>query len=245
MDELIGLLIPVGSVENYKEMRRKLAGIFFWNVYLISFFLRETNPFSTAIKQVESLPPLKALLSQFEVLSVANIGGAVIAFVLSVFTYMIILHDKISDLARIRRDFDLEYILLPMIKRSGVYVSQQKFDKLSEDRDPVMREVFYKFASSRSENTIVDKHDIEQALTNWSWYWALIEAMPLSIILLIISVIGENSFSASCFAGMYAALLLLAWYFYGRCKRYIRPQVDAILADPRALSHIQGIFRAI
>jgi hypothetical protein len=108
-----------------------------------------------------------------------------------------------------------------------------------------MREVFYKYASSRAEKAIVDKHDIEQALTNWSWYWALVEAMPLCLLFMALSAIGKSFLPAIIFGCTFLTLSLSSMYFYARCKRYIRPQVDTIKADSTAIEHIRGVFREI
>jgi hypothetical protein len=47
---------------------------------------------------------------------------------------------------------------------------------IDDHRDSLMRDVFYRFASSKSDNPVVDKHDIEHALNAWAWFWAFVEA---------------------------------------------------------------------
>jgi hypothetical protein len=54
---------------------------------------------------------------------------------------------------------------------SGAQMTARQVTNLKRDRHPLMRETFYKYASSRSEHPLVDKHDIESALEAWHMYW--------------------------------------------------------------------------
>ena len=107
---------------------------------------------------------------------VLNLSGVVIAFVVALLTRMFQFHDRISDVLGIRRRFDLKNILIPLAKRVGSDVTEEKELKMAERRDELMHAVFYKYASSRAEKPLVDKHDIEHALNAWSWFWVLVEA---------------------------------------------------------------------
>jgi len=90
-------------------------------------------------------------------------------------SYSLRLHDRISDLFGIRARFDRNYILLPLAILTGSQLSAFQLNRMGANRDSLMRRVFYRYASTRAERPLVDRHDIEAAIEIWSWYWVLVE----------------------------------------------------------------------
>src|SRR5690606_15472439 len=91
------------------------------------------------------------------------------------------LHDRISDIFFIRRNFDVKHILLPTARNVGVNIDKEIINKIIKERRPLMNQVFYRYASSRNE-PVVDKHLIEKALDTWSWFWVFLEASIIALI---------------------------------------------------------------
>jgi len=100
------------------------------------------------------------------------------------------LHDRISDVFRIRLRFDVDYLLLPLARDSGANVGALSMAKLRKERGRLMAKTFYKYASST--DPVIDKHLIYQALDWWSWYWVLVEAvavfLPTGVSLLFLGI---------------------------------------------------------
>src|ERR1700694_1200174 len=84
-------------------------------------------------------------------------------------------HDRISDLLRIRRRFDVKHILGPLAVGSLGNVSDEQLQRIRAGRDDLMYKVFYRYASSKTP--AIDAHFIEDALDWWGWYWCILEAI--------------------------------------------------------------------
>jgi hypothetical protein len=90
---------------------------------------------------IESLPHSASL----------NIAGLVIAFAVAIVAFVTQLHDRISDLFRIRANFDRDKILLPLAKLVGAKLTPQQIARIDNNaRHRLMREVFYPYTSSRA-----------------------------------------------------------------------------------------------
>ena len=105
--------------------------------------------------------------------------------------------------------------------------------------------VFYKYASSRAEKPLVDKHDIEHALNAWSWFWVLVEAFCYFGVGAVLAWCLGSPNLALTFVAVSAVLLILAFAQRTRLGGYARPQIDTIAADPTASYDIKSRFDAL
>jgi hypothetical protein len=246
MADLLKLLLPVFlSPTNYSEMLKKLGSFLFYETWLATFFLRQIEPIGAFFRSIESSPPVLSVISLIPGYDKLNLTGLVIALFVAGVSYAAQLHDRISDLFGIRHRFDLNYILLPLAQRVRKRATPRLREAMSANRDPLMRAVFYRYASSRSDKVIVDKHDIERALDGWSWYWILIEAMPLTLVGGIASAIFGARGEAVGFFGVFICLLFLAWLFNFKLRRLALPQIDTIAADTKASAAVKKEFDAL
>jgi hypothetical protein len=108
-----------------------------------------------------------------------------------------------------------------------------------------MHAVFYKYASSRDNHPLVDKHDIEHALNAWSWLWVFAEGVFYFGVGAIIAWWFGSRNLAATFAIVSTALLVLAVVQCARLDRYARPQIDTIAADPTASHEVKRKFDAL
>lgn len=183
MIEILNLIFPFFSTpKNYDQMLKKLAMSVFYETYVISFFLRNIPEIDNKFRAVESYGNLGSVISEIPHSAVINVTGFAIALAAAIIAYMLPLHDKISDVFGIRKRFDREKILIPLALLVGVALTDEQIAALKLKRDSIMRKVFYKYASSRADNPLVDKHDIEHALGAWFWLWLLIEAATIFLI---------------------------------------------------------------
>jgi hypothetical protein len=223
---------------NYAEMLTKLAALAFVQVLVITFLLRQIPQIDDPLQKFEMLLPISPKY---------NPAGILIAFGIALLTHVAHLHNRISDLLGIRRHFDIEYILRPLAQLVGAKLTARQIAALNQDqeRNRVMRDVFYKFASSRAQNPLVDRHDIEHALGQWVWFWALVEG---SVFLFCGAVVafsfgGTRLGIALYFAAFASALIAAA--FSRRLPGYARAEIEAIASDNKARGDVKAAFDAL
>lgn len=246
MPDFLKLMLPVFLFPtDYSEMLKKLAGLLFWETYIVTFVLRALPDIDQALSAIETYGKIGEALSNIENYESFNISGIAIALFVAGLAYMFQLHDRVSDLFGIRQRFDIAHILKPLARMTGANLSESQLGKLSENRDPIMRMVFYKYASSKATSPLVDKHDIHHALNAWSWYWMSIEA----VVLLLVAAIICLSFGAMKFAlgfGLFmAGYLVVGTLQYLRLPGYAQPQIDSIAANSEAAAFIKREFDAL
>jgi len=174
--DFLKLLFPVfWSAKDYPDVLKRLASILFWETYVLTFVLRASIPaINNFFESVENLAPIARILAILHGENL-NFCGFIISLVAAWISYSLRLHDRISDLFGIRARFDRNYILLPLAILTGSQLSAFQLNRMGANRDSLMRRVFYRYASTRAERPLVDRHDIEAAIEIWSWYWVLVE----------------------------------------------------------------------
>lgn len=230
MADFLKLLLPVFlSPKDYSEMLRKLASFLFYDVWIATFFLRSIPSIDSAFNSVENFGPIGQAISLIPGHEKLNISGIVIALIVAGVSYAIQLHDRISDLFGIRKRFDRNYILLPLAVLVGVELSPAQLNAMNVNRDALLRAVFYPYVSSRAEHPLVDRHDIERALDTWSWYWVLIELLPVILIALLVAGYFKTNGLLVGFCAAFICFWLLAWLFSLRLERFTRPDRKSVV----------------
>ena len=161
MSSILKLFLPIFStVKNYEDTLYRLAYLCFFQVLIISFLLRQDPNVDSFFSNIET-----HILGELweEYIKIPNQLGVIASLALAVLTRVFHFHNLLAKFFKIRRKFDYEYIVKPLAENSGVSLTPEKKLKLLENRNDVMREIFYKYASSRSDAPLVDKHDIEHA----------------------------------------------------------------------------------
>jgi hypothetical protein len=246
MEEVIKLILPFfSSPKNYGQVLKKLASFAFYETYFITLLLRANPRFDTFLSGIESWGPIGKVVAIIPHYDVLNLSGIVIAFFVALLTHMFQFHDRISDVLGIRKRFDLRSILIPLAQRVGYVVTKDKEAAIAQHRDKLMHAVFYKYASSAADEPLVDKHDIEQALNAWSWFWVFVEAVfYFGIGASIACWLGSKNLAMD-FAIVSIVLLVIAFAQRVRLSNYARPQVDSIADDPTASYDVKKQFDAL
>jgi hypothetical protein len=246
MKEVIDLILPfISTTKNYDEMLRKLATLAAYETYFITLLLRANPRFDAFFTAIESWGPIGKLVAIIPYHEVLNVSGVVIAIIIAMLTHTFHFHDRISDTLGIRRRFDCKNILIPLCKRVGSAFTKEKEAKIAQHRDALMHAVFYKYASSRAAQPLVDKHDIEHALNAWSWLWVYFEGVFYFGVGTIIAWWLSSRDLAVVFAVVSVALLMLAFAQRARLASYTRPQIETIAADPTASYDVKKTFDAL
>lgn len=234
-------LIPT----NYREVLLKLASFAFWEVWLITFFLRNVKEVDLLFTRIERYGKVGEFVATIPNYQHINIFGFVIAFIVAAISHIIQLHDKISDTLGIRRRFDRNNIILPLGVLVGSHLTPNQLNSIPQNRNTIMTEIFYRYASSRADNPLVDKHNIEHAIGAWAWFWIAIEAIFFAVISLFIFAAFSASGMVIAFLGYLVVLFALAFYLYNRVERLVRPEIEQIVADPTAKQAIKNSLNAL
>lgn len=197
--------------------------------------------------QVSPLPTVIAALNNLEFFPIKNpdLLGLLLAVLVALISRVVQLHNLVSNVMGIRQNFDVRHVLYPLAKGSGAQFGPQRAKPFSDNRHELMREVFYKYTSSTSANPLVDKHDIHQALDNWSFYWITIEGIFLLIICLIVSVSVRDGRLITIFAIFIVLYVGSSRFFINRTENRIKPQIRAILANDEAKRAVQAALDAV
>ena len=152
-------------------------------------------------------------------------------------------HDRISDLLRIRRRFDVKHILGPLAVGSLGNVSDEQLQRIRAGRDDLMYKVFYRYASSKTP--AIDAHFIEDALDWWGWYWCILEAICVALISAMLAGWYRHwrlcaAFSIAALIGLIGALVIKR-----RCTRCAHREVNEILSDASRVIEIRSQFSAL
>jgi len=165
------------AVGDYPKMLNKIAVSTFTGTILAIWLLRYEVP---ALDNL--LKPLSVPIKVFGDVNLP-LGTILPALVVAALSRMFKLHDRISDIFRIRQRFDVGEILFPMAIASGASLSGDQIRAIRKNCKSMMYKVFYKYASSTAGKAVIDSHYITMALDQWCWYWIVLELTFLAFVL--------------------------------------------------------------
>lgn len=231
---------PKLTVSDYPEMLRKLSA---------TLFLVTLGCLSLLRAQI---PSVDDFFSRFDVSREitlvgsihVSLGTVVIAFIVAAISESVKLHDKISGLLGIRAGFDVYRILIPLALLSSATVGDSRYGKIMTDRNRLMREVFYAYASS-AKDTKIDKHLVIQALTAWSWYWFCVESITIIAAAAVVLARFGQWTTATLMLALILVLQLLARIFQAEANKYAEAEVSQIVADAARREAVKSVFDAL
>lgn len=228
---------PFSAPKDYSEMLNKIFVYTFFGSLFFTFLISSSSPTILAILNKSAIkvdvPGIKEV----------SIAYAIVPLIVALFTRVVKLHDKISDLFKIREAFDIQEILVPLTGGAGIPVTLLTIDKFKKQRDEIMAQVFYKYASSTKP--VIDSHHIIMALDKWSWFWILIELIFVGFVsLIILLVIGAFQKAAWTATGIFAGTLL-ASFTQRICASAAHTQIKEILSDPDRKAEIRTFLSAL
>lgn len=174
------------------------------------------------------------------------LGMVLVALAVTVLSRALKLHDRISDVLRIRHRFDVNKILLPLACASAAPLSPEQIASIAPRRRELMNSVFYKYASSTQGQSAIDGHVVRTALDHWSWYWILVEGFLVVVVGTALLAQNGNWKHAFLLGGGYlvaaGAMLQLLKHL---CTRKAEEQIALIVQDPERRNAIGQVFRAL
>lgn len=173
------------------------------------------------------------------------LGLVLPALLFAILSRMFKLHDRVSDLFRIRQRFDVSEILFPLAMGSGPHLTTDQMRAIKKNRESLMYKVFYKYASSTPGKAVIDSHYITMALDQWCWYWVVIEATVIAFVLAATFLLTRHYLLADVlFIAVLAALGVLQ-LLRKFCSDYALQEVEAILQQADRKLEVAEVFRAL
>ena len=152
-----------------------------------------------------------------------------IPLTVALFSRIILLHDKISDLFKIRRRFDINHIIKPIAAQVGF--EEKNIDWYIENRDTLMRNIFYKYASFIDPK--IDTQLVRTAADRWGWFWCMIEPTTILFLTSIIFLLLQNKGYFFLSLGLMVMMLIFAAATWPLLIKGTRPQLEEILSNPK------------
>jgi hypothetical protein len=228
----IGMKI-IGQPDSYSDMLERIF-IFTLGVGVIcTIYLGVSSPrlsdfLNYVTKEVE-IGPVKGL----KILYVA------IPFIFALLSRIIKLHDRISDLLKIRLRFDTKHILIQLSRGVGSDVSPER---IKNNRNDLMYKVFYRYVGFK--DPVIDAQLIRTALDNWGWLWVEVEASFLLILTSIIFLTMQKGIDFLICIGITIVFIFLELYQYRMCIKSAKAEVNSILDDNKRKEAILECFSA-
>lgn len=225
------------SAADYPEM--------LWKIALWTFF----SSLACTMGLQYVYPSLTLFLGQLPSVTVydmeLSLGTLLVPLLFAAFTRSIKLHDRLSDLFRIRIRFDVDNILLPLAVGCGVTMSPSRIGRLEQDRHTVMRKVFYCYASGTVGQSKIDRQYILMALDQWYWYWIVLESSVVLGTTALILAIGSHFLSALILLAVIEAGHLVRCVLYHRAVACALVEVEEILNSVDRKEEIAKVLNAL
>ena len=153
------------------------------------------------------------------------------------------LHDRISNLFRIRFLFDTKYLLFPLAQGAGLTLKKDLKEKIRRNRVDAMYAVFYPYAGFK--NPVIDEQLVRTAADNWGWFWVFVESSFLfSVTTLILGWLREWNYVLVCLIVILVEMLLMLLQWFA-CKRSAKRQIVMIVGDSNRRTSIAGYFQSL
>jgi len=167
----------------------------------------------------------------------------VIPLVIATLSRMLKLHDRISDIFRIRHRFDTRYILFPLAKGAGLKLTKHLQKKIRSNRVNCMYHTFYPYTGFKTP--VIDEQLVRTSADNWGWFWVLIESCFLFVLTGgILGYLQRWNFLWICLIVALVEIILMLYMWFA-CRRGASRQVEAILEDPIRKINISHHFQAL
>lgn len=216
-----------------------LYKIFFWT--LIGSLVATIVFLNASPKAAASLGRL-ALEVDTEIVKV-KLGYVLPALIVAVVFRIFKVHDGISDIFGIRKNFDVQEILVPLAGEANFSVNLERLASLQRNREKLMYTCFYEYASSTAPK--IDQHLIRSALDRWSWFWVLAELLAVNAILIVL-LMSVSAFRQAAWSAVVMIVGLAVMTFCQRaCASIAHAQVERIVANPTFLAQISKNFNEI
>ena len=214
-------MIIFGQPESYSDILNRIFAATLIVGIICTFILAQV------------FPPFHALLESWSAeTSIVMLQGVkalyiFIPFFVAILSRILRLHNMISDLIGIRRNFDLKFILKPLAEGVGFPTGGEKWKKIKQSRKVAMTRTFYKYASF--EDPKIDVQLVRKAADRWSWFWCAVEPLIIWVMTGAILVLVGGWQQFIWVMSAIILFILLAFYNWDQLEEGAKEQVAEIL----------------
>lgn len=164
----------IGQPTDYSEMLQRVFYASVVSGLVCTVLLAQASPavryLLDSVSTRADIGPLKSIKALY----------VLVPLVIAIMLCILKLHDRISDLFRIRHLFDTRHILFPLASGSGLKLTKNLQEKIRLNRVDSMYSVFYPYAGFK--NPAIDEQLVRTAADNWGWLWVLVESSFLFLV---------------------------------------------------------------
>jgi len=224
----------IGQTESYSDMLERIFIFTLGTGIICTVLVGFSSPAVSDLLDFVSIKVDIWIIKGLKVLYVA------IPLIFALLSRIFKLHDKISDLLRIRLRFDTKHILIPLARGVGSDVS---LERIKNNRNDLMYKVFYPYAGFK--NPIIDDQLVRTALDNWGWFWVEVETSVVFMITSVIFLTIQKRIQFLTLLGVVLILIFLEFYQYRVCIKSAEAEVNTILDDKKRKKDILERFSTL
>jgi len=154
-----------------------------------------------------------------------SLGLIIFPLFIGISEHIFNIHDKISHLLNIRRNFDRNCIVQYLMKKFNITSDNKQITETQVNK--IMSIGFYDYVSSTSPK--IDPHYIYLSLNNWCWFWIFLDSMALFVMIGVFFMISNYSlFNLGIMILISLMFMGILFLIYKRAKHFAMKEVDAI-----------------
>lgn len=232
-------LNPFRNITSYQDMVSKIA---YWTtlytIMCLIIYAWLVNP-DTILNTGINIELFSEISISLQMFAIALLAGGLFR--------VLKMHDRISDLFKIRRKFDIVYIINKLsAKCRGRELNAKEINILKDYRirRRVMHDIFYQYASGNPKETVIDYHYVELALNQWCDYWIMVEASIIFIIFSIIAIINSSYYSF-IYISMLVVFIIINLLTHKTRVKYADDQIEIITKVDERCNEIRSVLNDI
>lgn len=148
------------------------------------------------------------------------------AFIIALIFRRVRMHERISDLLKIREAFDTHVILSRLAGEVGIPVDLNVIKKFRNERQNLMNKVFYPYVDAT--NPKISKHHVLEALDAWFGYWIAIEATVILIPFGICFIFFDEAFLSAIFLAFALLCTFIGMRYFRKCAPMAENEISAM-----------------
>ena len=211
------------SIDNYGKMIEKISKtVFMFSLLLLYCISCVNNEFKDFMETI-------SFGATYEIFGVElNLALFYLPIIMGVLEHVFKIHDKVSDLLKIRKTYDKYVIINGLIKKTNSNVSIKKCKGKLISK--LMSKTFYQFASSTDPK--IDSHYVTMALNEWCWFWIMLDTglllIALGVLFLVLNWSWTHFWSVILGFLLFGFMLFLIML---QTINYTNNEISAILSD--------------
>ena len=211
------------SIDNYSKMIEKISkAVFVFSLLLLYCISCVNNEFKDFMETI-------SFGATYEIFGVElNLALFYLPIIMGLLEHVFKIHDKVSDLFKIRKTYDKYVIINGLIKKTSANASVKKCNGKMISK--LMSKTFYQFASSTDPQ--IDSHYVTMALNEWCWFWIMLDTglllLALGVIFLVLNWSWIHFLSVILGFLFFCFVLLLIML---QTINYTNKEISAILSD--------------